>query len=61
MKEGQPKFLEKAGEYVRNGGIIAGIIGFLASWEIMTAGVIIAGSGEVLRRIGKGRNEQSGK
>lgn len=59
MKETQPKFLEKVGEYSRNGGIVAGIIGLLTSWEILTVGLIVAGSGEVLRRIGRGRNEQS--
>jgi len=60
MKEKQPKFLEKVGEYSRNGGIIAGILGLIASWELLTAGVIVAGSGEILRRVGKGKNEQSG-
>ena len=58
MKEKQPNFIEKTGVYARNGGIIAGIIGLLASWEILAVGAIVAGSGEILRRIGKGKNEQ---
>lgn len=58
-KERQSNFIEKTGGYVRNGGIIAGIIGLLASWEILAAGVIVAGSGEILRRVGRGNNEQS--
>ena len=61
MKERKPEtFIENTGRYVRNGGIIAGIIGLLASWELLAGGAIVAGGGEILRRIGKGKNEQSG-
>ena len=59
-KERQPGFIEKSGVIARNGGIIAGIIGFLASWELLAGGVIVAGGGEILRRVGKGKNGQSG-
>jgi len=58
-KERRSNFIEKTGEYARNGGIIAGVIGLLASWQLLAAGAIVAGGGEIFRRIGKGKNEQS--
>jgi len=54
-KEKQSGIIENTGEYARNGGIIAGLIGFFTSWELFTAGIVLAGSGEILRRIGRSK------
>lgn len=60
MKERLPNFVEKTGIYARNGGIIAGILGLITRWEILVAGVLVAGSGEIVRRVGRGKNEPKG-
>ena len=45
MKERQQSFLEKTGVWVRNGGIIAGLLGLIAVEGLLVPGILV-GTGE---------------
>lgn len=47
--------LERAGGFIRNGGIVAGLIGLLVSEPLLVVGIVAAVGGEVLRRSQKGK------
>ena len=53
MANPEKKFGEKFGETVRNGGIIAGVIGLILSPELLVLGFALAASGEIYRRNSK--------
>lgn len=50
MSKEQVSAGEKAGTWIRNGGIVAGIIGLLANAELLVAGLAAAAGGEIFRR-----------
>jgi len=47
--------IERAAGIVRNGGIVAGLIGLLVSGPLLAAGIVAAVGGEILRRSQKGK------
>lgn len=53
MNKEKGSFLERFGTGIRNGGIIAGLIGLLLSGKLVAVGIAIAFGGEVLRRSSK--------
>lgn len=54
-KEGQPSSREKWGARIRNGGIIAGLIGLVVNTALFAGGTVVAVGGEWLRRSGKSK------
>ncbi|MBI4100482.1 hypothetical protein HY439_01955 [Candidatus Microgenomates bacterium] len=49
-EQGSAGKLERFGGVVRNGGIVAGLIGLLVSEPLLVAGIALAAGGELLRR-----------
>lgn len=49
-KESESGFRKEAGKWAIAGGIIAGIIGLIASGKLLLAGLALAGGGWMLKR-----------